>query len=76
MCQGGGILRSIDGLGIDELLASELPRTCASHPSAAIERAVARLLERRERGTSIELTLARDNHEGHEQHVSVSVTVA
>ncbi|MFO7563245.1 MAG: hypothetical protein R6X02_11430 [Enhygromyxa sp.] len=65
--QPGDVLTAIDGVSIDSVLAEQLPRTPAASASAAIVRAVARLLEREREGTKIELTLLRTREDG-EQH--------
>ncbi|PRQ08451.1 Peptidase family S41 [Enhygromyxa salina] len=74
----GDVVTAIDGVLIDELIAQELARTPAANASAAIERAVARLLVRRERGATIALTVVRpsetDEHEHGERVVVASIS--
>jgi C-terminal processing protease CtpA/Prc len=60
LARAGDEITAIDGVAIDELLARELPRTPAATASAAIDRAVARLLERAEKGAALELDVLRE----------------
>jgi hypothetical protein len=71
--RAGDVVTAIDGVAIDELLARELGRTAAARPGAAIERTVARLLARRDKGATIELDVLRAGNNG-EEPLTLSVT--
>jgi hypothetical protein len=70
--RAGDVVTAIDGVAIDELLARELGRTAAARPGAAIERTVARLLARRDKGTQIDLEVLRASSKG-ERPITLSV---
>jgi hypothetical protein len=73
--RAGDVITAIDGVAIDELLARELGRTAAARPGAAIERTVARLLARRDKGATIELEVLRASNSG-EQQLALRVTAS
>lgn len=70
--RAGDVVTAIDGVAIDELLARELGRTAATRPGAAIERTVARLLARRDKGATMQLDVLRTGSDG-EQALALSV---
>ena len=75
LARAGDVITKIDGVAIDELLARELGRTPAARPGAAIERTVARLLARRDKGATIELDALRTGTND-EQTVALSTTAS
>ena len=70
LIEPGDVVAKVDGVGVDVLVAEALRETPAAHASAAIERAVGRLLERRERGASVQLRLLRDR-DGAEEALAI-----